>query len=188
MTNKRWSLLLVAFLVGLALASFAVAAQESRLRLDHLNRLASTATEIVEVNLDQEALRALTKLMVLTERDKTRLENSLSGLSGVYVRGYQFDQEGQYSPNDIETVRSQLNGDWTRIAQVGGRDGSHDEVYLKYGNDEISAYTVISTKPKNICVINVVGQMKLDEIGALDREFGISNCGKWRERNKSKSR
>lgn len=188
MTNKPWALSLCAFFAGLALASLTVTAQEGRLRLDHLNHLAKTATESVEVNLDQEALRALTKLMSLSERDKDHLANSLTRLSGVSVRGYQFDAENQYSPNDIEAVRAQLGADWTRVALVNERDGSRDEVYMKYGTDEINAYTVISTKPKNICVINVVGQMRLEEMSVLDRNFGISNCGKWRDRNKSKSR
>lgn len=169
------------------MASFAAAAQEAKLRLDHLNHLAGNATETIEVSLDQQALRFLAKLASLSGRDKDRLENSVTKLTGVYVRGYEFENEGQYSSGDVEAIRNQMRSNWTRIAKVGGRNGSNDEVYMKYGNDGIAAYTLLSTKPKNICVINVVGQMNLDEIELFNREFDISNCGKWRDRRKSKS-
>ncbi|MEP7340819.1 MAG: DUF4252 domain-containing protein [Acidobacteriota bacterium] len=187
MTNKRTALSLMILLCGIWLASFAASAQQERLQLDHLNRLAGRATEVVEVNLDQTALRALTKLASLSERDRTKLSETASRLKGVYVRGYEFEREGEYSPDDIETVRTQLRAPgWARIVQVGGRKGSTDEVYLKQGNGEVDAYTVISTAPKNICVINVVGPLKLDEISLLDREFGISHCGNRGERRRSK--
>jgi len=186
MTNKRIALSLMVLLCAMLLP-FAVAAQQEKLQLDHLNRLASRAIEAVEVNLDQTALQALTKLAFLSERDRTMLSDTTSRLKGVYVREYEFEREGEYTPDDIEAVRTQLRAPgWARIVQVGDRNGSADEVYLKQGNGEVDAYTVISTAPKNICVINVVGPLKLDEIGLLDREFGISHCGKHGERRRSK--
>lgn len=194
MTNKRFFLSLVCFVCGLLVSSLAFplagAAQQEKLQLDHLNRLATRATEVVEVSLDQTALKALTKLTAFSDRDHEKLSGLTSQLRGVYVRGYEFEREGEYSPSDIEAVRQQLRAPgWTRIVQVGGRNNSYDEVYLKQGNDEVDAYAVISTAPKNVCVINVIGPMKLpmlDDIGLLDREYGISNCGKHGNRRKSK--
>jgi len=57
---------------------------------------------------------------------------------------------------------------------------------LKQGNDEVDAYAVISTAPKNVCVINVIGPMRVDDIRLLDREYGISNCGRHGNRRKSR--
>ncbi len=193
MTNKRFLRSLLCFVCGLV-SSFAFplagAAQQEKLQLDHLNQLATRATEVVEVSLDQTALKALTKLTALSasrDRDREKLSGLSSRLRGVYVRGYEFEREGEYSPNDIEAVRLQLRAPgWTRIVQVGGRNNSYDEVYLKQGTDEVDAYAVISTAPKNVCVINIIGPMKLDDIGLLDREYGISNCGKHGNRRRSK--
>lgn len=187
MTNKRLALSLVIFVCGVLLYSFAAAAQQEKLQLDHLNKLSSRAAEVVEVNLDQTALQALTKLTAFSERDRAKWKDLTSSLRGVYVRGYEFEREGEYSSEDIEIIRTQLRTPgWGRVAQVGGRDGSTDEVYLKQGSGELDAYAVISTAPRKICVINVVGPMKLDEIGLLDREFEISNCGKHGNRRRSK--
>ncbi|HEX9003015.1 MAG TPA: DUF4252 domain-containing protein [Blastocatellia bacterium] len=194
MTNKRFLGLLLCFVCGLLVSSFAFpltgAAQQEKLRLDHLHQLANRATEVVEVSLDQTALKALTKLTALSEgsnRDREKLSGLTSRLRGVYVRGYEFEREGEYSPNDIEAVRLQLRAPgWTRIVQVGGRNNSYDEIYLKQGNDEVDAYAVISTAPKNVCVINVIGPMRVDDIRLLDREYGISNCGRHGNRRKSR--
>jgi hypothetical protein len=187
MTNKRFAFSLVISACGVLVFSFAAAAQQAKLELDHLNKLSSRAEEVVEVNLDQTALQALTKLTAFSERVRAKWKDLTSSLRGVYVRGYEFEREGEYSPEDIEAIRTQLRAPgWGRIAQVGGRNGSTDEVYLKQGNGDVDAYAVISTAPKKICVINVVGPMKLDGIGLLDREFDISNCGKHGSRHRSK--
>jgi len=187
MTNKRWIVSLVVFLCGALMASFAAAAQQDKLQLDHLNRLSATASEVVEVNMDQPAVQVLNKLMTLNDRERARLNGMTSRLRGIYVRGYEFEREGEYSSNDIEIVRNQLRAPgWNRIVQVGGRNGSVDEVYLKQANQEVDALAVISASARNICVINLVGQLNLDDIGLLDRELNISNCGKWNGRRRSK--
>lgn len=187
MTNKRLLLSLVIALCGVLLTLLTAAAQQERLQLDSLNRLAGRATEAVEVDLDQTALRAVAKLTALSDRDREKWGALASNLRGVYVRGYEFEREGEYSPTDIEAVRAQLQAPvWTRIVQVGGRNGSNDEVYLKQGAARIDAYAVISTTPKKICVINVIGPTNLDEMGLLDREFDFSHCGKRHERRPKK--
>jgi hypothetical protein len=186
MTNKRFAIYLSLALCGLLATSFA-AAQQDKLQLDHLNWLASRATESIEVSLDQTALRALTRLAPLTGREHEKLSALSSRLKGVYVRGYEFEREGEFTTDDIEAIRSQLRAPgWTRVVQVGGRNGSNEEVFLKQGNDDIDAYAVVSSAPQKICVINVIGPLKLDDIGLLDREYGISNCSKRSKRLKSK--
>lgn len=191
MTNKSFLRSLVFFacalLVSSLASSLAGAAQQEKLRLDHLNALAVRAAEVVEVSLDETALKALTKLTMLSNSDRDRLLGLDSRIRGVYVRGYEFEREGEYSPQDIEAVRLQLRTvDWTRIVQVSGRDNSYDEVYLKQGKDEVAAYAYVSTAPKKVCIVNVIGPMRMEDISLLDREFGISKCGKHGNRRKTK--
>ena len=191
MTNKSFLRSLVFFacalLVSSLASSLAGAAQQEKLRLDHLNTLAGRATEVVEVSLDETALKALTKLTMLSDRNRDRLLGMDSRIRGVYVRGYEFERDGEYSPQDIEAVRLQLRTpDWTRVVQVSGRDNSYDEVYLKQGKDEVAAYAYVSTAPKKVCIVNVIGPMRLEDISTLDREFGISKCGKHGNHRKTK--
>ena len=44
-------------------------------------------------------------------------------------------------------------------------------------NDEIAGFAAVSTEPRKVCVINIVGPMDMDEIALLDREFHLTRCG-----------
>ena len=165
----------------LALLLFSAApmtrAQDARLRLDHLDRLAARATESVEVTMNDVQVQFLRRLVSLGESDRSKLKGLLSKLKGVYVRGYEFARDGEYSDGDIEEVRAQLRSPgWERIVEVRNRNGG-DEVFFMPGNDEIAGFAAISTGPRKVCVINIIGPMDLDEMTLLDREFHLTRCG-----------
>jgi hypothetical protein len=166
---------LLAFL--LFCAASVTRAQDARLRLDHLDRLAARATESVEITMNDIQVQFLRKLVSLGESDRSKLKGLLSKLKGVYVRGYEFARDGEYSDDDIEEVRAQLRSPgWERIVEVRNRNGG-DEVFFMPSNDEIAGFASVSTGPRKVCVINIVGPMDLDEMALLDREFHLTRCG-----------
>jgi len=155
----------------------ATRAQDARLRLDHLDMLAARATESVEITMNDAQTQFLRKLVSLGESDKSKLKGLLSKLKGVYVRGYEFARDGEYSDADIEEIRAQLRSPgWERIVEVRNRNNS-DEVFFMPRNDEIAGFAAISTEPRKVCVINIVGPIDLDEMTILDREFHFTRCG-----------
>jgi hypothetical protein len=154
-------------------------AQEGRLRIDNLDRLAPRATESVEVTLNDVQMDFLRKLVSLSASDQARLKGLMAKLKGVYVRGFEFAQDGEYSDADIEAIRAQLRAPgWERIVEVRNRNSGGDEVFFLPRNGQVVGYAAISTGPKNICVINVVGPIDVDEMGLLEKEFNLSRCGK----------
>jgi len=166
-------LLALLLFCGLAVAR----AQEARLRLDRLDRLAVRSTESVEITMNDLQIQFLRKLVLLGESERSKLKGLLSKLKGVYVRGYEFARDGEYSDADIEEVRAQLRSPaWERIVEVRNRNGS-DEVFFMPRDDEIAGFAAISTEPRKVCVINVVGPMDLDEMAILEREFHLTRCG-----------
>ncbi len=172
-TGCSSALLALLLFCGLAVAR----AQEARLRLDHLDRLAARATESVEITMNDVQVQFLRKLVSLSESDQSKLKGLLSKLKGVYVRGYEFARDGEYSDGDIEEVRAQLRSPgWERIVEVRNRNGS-DEVFFMPRNDEIAGFAAVSTGPRKVCVINIVGPMDMDEMALLDREFHLTRCG-----------
>jgi uncharacterized protein DUF4252 len=162
----------------LALLLFSAArAQDARLRLDHLDRLAARATESVEVTMNDVQVQFLRRLVSLGESERSKLKGLLSKLKGVYVRGYEFARDGEYSDSDIEEVRAQLRSPgWEQIVEVRNRNGA-DEVFFMPGADEITGFAAISTGPRKVCVINIVGPIDLDEMALLDGEFHLTRCG-----------
>lgn len=152
-------------------------AQDARLRLNHLDRLGASAVESVEITMNDVQTQFLRRLVSLGESDRSRLKASLSKLKGVYVRGYEFARDGEYSDADIEEIRAQLRQPaWRRIVEVRNRNRG-DEVFFMPRDDEIAGYAAISTEPRKICVINIVGSMDIDEIALLESEFHLTRCG-----------
>jgi hypothetical protein len=156
----------------------ATGAQDARLRLDHLNRLAARATESVEITMNDAHTQFLGKLVSLSESDQSKLKGLLSKLKGIYVRGYEFAQDGEYSDADIEEIRAQLRAPgWERIVEVRDRNSGSDEVFFMPRDGEVAGFAALSTKPRKVCVINIVGPMDFDDMALLDREFHLTRCG-----------
>jgi hypothetical protein len=152
-------------------------AQDARLRLDRLDRLSARATESVEITMNDVQVQFLRKLVSLSESDQSKLKGLLSKLKGVYVRGYEFARDGEYSDSDVEEIRAQLRSPgWERIVEVRSRNKS-DEVFFMPRKDEIAGFAAVSTGPRKVCVINIVGPMDMDEMALLDREFHLTRCG-----------
>ena len=158
-------------------ASPTTRAQDARLQLDRLDRLAANATESVEITMNDVQVQFLKKLVSLSESDRSKLKGLLSKLKGIYIRGYEFARDGEYSDGDVDEIRAQLRAPgWERIVEVRNRSES-DEVFFMPRNDEIAGFAAISTEPRKVCVINIVGPMDMDDMTLLDREFHLTRCG-----------
>jgi Domain of unknown function (DUF4252) len=176
-STRNIRIIIWVILLSAVFSVFPVCAQDGRVRVDHLDHLATVALKTVEVTLDETGLRAITKLAAANARDRAKLKERLNRLKGVYFRSYEFAGEGQYSEADVEALRVQLNTPgWERIVDVRGRQGQRDEVYLMPQNREIVGFTSISTRPRRLCVINLAGQIDLEEMNLLDKQFGFKGC------------
>ncbi len=164
------------------LAAFCAAiaqAQDARLRIDHLNRLAEKAAEVVEVTLDERSLRLAAKFLSPNNPDEARIKEIVSGLKAVYVRVFEFDRPGEYSPGDIEEIRSQLRQPgWSKIVGVSSRrGGSNVDVHLKYQGDNVIGLAIVAAEPKELTVVNIVGPIDLEKVRQLEGQFGIPKLG-----------
>lgn len=59
-------------------------------------------------------------------------------MKGIYVRGYEFAQDGEYSDANIEEIHAQSRAPgWERIVEVRYRNGG-DEVFFMPRDGEIA--------------------------------------------------
>src|SRR5258708_33115926 len=122
---KRITIILL-LIGGVAITAHA---QGARLQIDQLDFLANKASETVDVKLDERLMATTYK--IFSHEEDADIKEILKGLKGIYVKSFEFDKEGQYSPADIESVMSQLrSGGWSKIVGVTGKkDGGNVEVY-----------------------------------------------------------
>src|SRR5882672_7830392 len=172
-TSLRLAAVMLLLIGGAAITAHA---QGARLQIDQLDSLANKASETVDVKLDERLMATTAK--IFSGKDDEDIKEILKGLKGIYVKSFEFDKEGQYSPSDVESVMSQLRGGgWNKIVGVKSRNGDNVEVYLMMQGDQIQGLAVISAEPKEFTVVNIVGPVNLEKLTRLEGQFGVPDLG-----------
>lgn len=145
------------------------------------SKLAPKAVEHVEVSLDSNMLRLAGQFLRKGgDPDQNAVKDLLQNLRGVYVRSFRFANEGEYSLTDVDKFRSQFNGGgWNKIVDVRSTrpGGENTGVYLKSNGEEIQGIVVIAAEKKELTVVNILGNIRPDQIQQLGGKFGIPEIG-----------
>jgi hypothetical protein len=160
------------FATAAAALLFSVAAASQKLNLDFPN-LAAQAREKAEVDLDAAALTALGQ--------KRQGESALSGVTGVFVRHYEFAAAGAYSDSDLDPLRRQVEGDaaWSRIVNVKESGESTQIFALKTGGAP-GGLLVIAAEPKEVTVVEILGTIDLNHLQEVVKstiKFDLKSLG-----------
>jgi len=148
----------------------------ARIVISDLDKLVDKATRVVDVTLDRKMLQLAAKFLSSTRSpDEAEIKELVSGLKGVYVKYFEFDKEQQYSPSDIEPILAQLKGSsWSRMVGVSStKTGEKVEVYLMSSGDTINGLAVVAAEPKELAVVNIVGNIDIERLARLEGQFGI---------------
>jgi len=167
-----WHLAVVAMML---LAPAQAWAQGPRLQLDNLSRLAAQATEAVDVTVDPALLQIAAAFLSSQKPDEAAIKELIGGLKGIYVKVFEFDREGVYTEADVEAVRKQLKSPrWSRIVNVQSKQqGETVEVYLWREGEQTGGVAIMAVEPKELTIVNIVGQIDLAKLAALQGRFGI---------------
>jgi hypothetical protein len=154
-------------------ATALLGAQEFKFPVN-LDRLAAKAKESVVVTLDANLLQLAGKFLSSKDAKEADVKKLVEGLKGIYVRSFEFDQPGQYTQADVESVRSQLKTpEWSRIVEVREKQGDNAEVYVRTENNQITGLTVIAAEPREFTVVNIAGPINPEDLARLGGQFGI---------------
>jgi len=163
--------IILALLAALALPLTA-SAQGTRLNLDFPD-LAAKAAETTDVTLDGPMLRLAGRFLNSNDAEERSAKEMISGLSGIYVRSYEFDHEGEYDKSEAQRVRQQLGPTWKKIVKVTSRTREDVDIYADTRGDNITGLLIISAEPKEFTVVNIVGPVDLEKLAGLEGQFGI---------------
>lgn len=145
------------------------------LDLKHLNRLAAKASDVTDVTLDGSLLKLAAKFLSADDPDQVKIKKLVAGLKGIYVKTFEFENEGEYAESDVSSIRKQLQSPgWSRIVTVHSRkDGENAEVYINTGGSDSGGLAIICANPKELTVVNIVGKIDLDELSELGGNMGV---------------
>ncbi len=163
-------------------------AQDSRIQMTGLDHLAAKASQTVDVSLDERLMRLAMKLFSDKDEDEREVKQLIANLKGIYVKSFEFDADGQYTPADIEPIRTQLRGPgWTRLVNVTSKKEGILEVYLLFSGETIGGLAVLHTDDRELTVVNIVGPVNLDKLAKLEGQLGIPDLGVGSPKNKTKN-
>ena len=161
-------------------------AQDVKLPAD-FDKLAAKASEVVDVSLDGPMLRLAGRFLSSNDPDEAKVKNIVTGLKGIYVKSFEFEKEGEYSPSELDEIRHQLRGPgWSRmVGVVSKRGGDNAEIYLKLDDSHIGGLVILCAEPKELTVVNIVGHISLDDLSELGGHFGIPDVETGKEHKKA---
>lgn len=164
--NQRLRINVYVLLAALLLPA-AAEAQGARVKLDQLSRLADRADETVDINVDTATLKQAASFLVNQSGDAAKLQQLIEGITGIYVKSFEFKGSGNYNDADVETVRRQVaNPQWSRIVSVRERD-ELTEIYFFKGKDDDGGVLLISAEPDELTIVNIVGRVDLAALATL---------------------
>ncbi len=187
---KTFALRLLLFALFISASVTVLAQDPARIQMDHLDRLFPKAVETIDVTIDSSLLRLASKFLQDQKADQQAVKEILAMIKGVYVKGVEFDSLDQFTQQDVEALRQQLNAPgWSRIVGVRSkRDGENVEVFLMHDSDVIKGIGVLINDPKKLMIVNVVGPLDPEKISQLVGRFGIpqidldfSGASKWKK-------
>ena len=153
-------------------------AQTARIQTSSLDHLTAKASKTVDLNLDESLMQLTSKIFKSKDPDEARVKTLISGLKGIHVRVFEFEQEGEYAAADLESIRSQLRGvGWNKIVNVRSKKEGNVDVYLMTSGTEVLGLAVLAADAKEIAVVNILGNIDLEKLSDLEGQLGIPDLG-----------
>jgi len=181
---KFHSLLILLFIV----VSFTTGrAQDARLNFEKLDGLENRARDVVEVNIDGKLLDLAKRVTAKTnDENAKKVAQAISGLKGIYVRVYRFENENEYNIADVNALRSQLNAPgWEKLANVRSKKNNQlVDVYTMFSGDVMSGVAVVISESKSIALVNVIGPIDIELLAELSGKLNIPKIDIEQEKEK----
>lgn len=175
--QTKFSALVIATLL-IGGAAVAAKAQDSRLQLGSLDHLAAKASESVDVNIDGRLMQLASKVLSGDDPDEKEIKKLVAGIKGIYVKSFEFENDGQFTAADVEAIRAQLRGPgWTRMVNITSKKEGTVEVYLLMNGEAVGGLAVLSTEDRELTVVNIVGPVDIEKLGQLEGKFGVPDLG-----------
>jgi hypothetical protein len=137
-------------------------------------KLAARASNVDEVTLNKTMLKFASQFLHSDKKDEAEAKYLIQNLNAIYVREYDFSQAGQYTAEDLKTIRQQFLGpNWNPMVREHGEGDS--DIYVKTVNNEVQGIFVLDAEPQELDMIYISGSIRPEDLEKLSGNFGIPN-------------
>jgi len=166
---------IIAFLSIIYLAGWSTARAEPRLTIPEFKGLEVKANEAVTITMDTALLGLAAKFLSEEDPEDAAVKEVLTGIKGIYVKSYSFDNPFEYKKDDVDAVRKQLSAPgWSRLMEVRSRKDQKDlDIYISLDGERANGLALIASEPREFTIVNIVGSVDLDKLRKLEGKFGV---------------
>lgn len=163
----------------LTMCAAAAVAQSAPFPVTLDKELAGRARNFTEVTLDKNMLAFAGKFLNGKDADEARVRALVDKLDGIYVRSYEFDKDGDYTADDVASIRRQIaSPEWSSMVRSRSKKGSGNvDVYVKLVNGDIHGLFVIDAELKDLTFVLISGPIRPEDLTELGGNFGIPKIG-----------
>jgi hypothetical protein len=142
-------------------------------------QLAARASDVTEVTLSKTMLAFAAKILNGKNEDDAATRRLIEGLDGIYVRDYEFDKPGEFTPEDVEQLRKQFEtAEWSSLVKERARKtGESTDVMVKLVNGESHGMFILDVEPKELTIVLILGPIKMEDLAKLKGIGGLSALG-----------
>jgi hypothetical protein len=137
----------------------------------------------IEVNLRGSLLGLAARI---ASDEEPELSSTLMSLEAIHVEVYdaEYRKSDSYVEQLAETAKSLENKGWETIVRVRDK-GEHAYIAVKSEGDNIVGLVVLAAdRGDEIVLVNIVGNINIDEIWRVGREFDIDHLDSVRHKRK----
>ena len=139
---------------------------------DGIERLAAKAKATTNVTLDGALLQQASQFLTRKDGDESIAKGLISKLRSIHVRSFEFENEGEYSDQDLDSIRRQIDSQWSQV--VESRDNrEHTQVFMKQQNGQMEGLVVLSAEARELTIVIIDGSIDLAALSKLAGSFGI---------------
>ncbi|HLY97919.1 MAG TPA: DUF4252 domain-containing protein [Candidatus Angelobacter sp.] len=164
--TKKRLLVFLCMAMGFTLSGFG---QSAKLDLNNLQKLNDKAATVNDVTLDGSMMQFASKFMNDGDSEEAQVKSLIKDLQGIYIKNFEFEHDNEYSPADVEAIRSQLKSPvWVRLVESRSKhDHEINEIYLAKDGDKVIGLAIVVVEPRELTVVNIVGPIDLDKVSQL---------------------
>jgi hypothetical protein len=157
----------------LTLPLLAACHEEGEVLLPAFPQTQQHATQAVDLTIGSLALSLTSAFIDDSNEQGAALKKTVQGLKFVRVRSYEFGSDFVYPQAEIDEVRRQLSQPgWTPVVQVHDRNKNENvDIYLAHDEHAARGVAIIATNPRELTIVNIVGAVQLNQVGALRKMF-----------------
>jgi hypothetical protein len=140
--------------------------------------LAARASEVTEVTLNKNMLGFAAKFMNGKEKNDAAVRQLIEGLDGIYVRSYEFDKAGEYSLDQVDSLRKSFSTtEWSPMVREHERkSGETTDIMVKLINGEPHGMFILAAEAKELTIVLILGPIRMDQLAQLNGIAGLGDA------------